>query len=48
MGSAGKLNTSSELPSSAEEGWLRGKEKVAKPPLPAQTGAERKRDSAQP
>jgi len=27
-----------KLPSSAEEGWLRGKEKVAKPPYPAQTG----------
>ena len=26
------------LPSSDEEGWLRGKEKVAKPPQPAQTG----------
>jgi hypothetical protein len=31
----------------AKEGWLRDREDFAKPPSPAQTGAERKRDSAQ-
>jgi len=35
-----------QLPSSAEEGWMRGQEDVAKPPCSAQTGAKRERDSA--
>ena len=36
------------IPLLEKEGWMRGQENIAKPPLSAQTGAKRERDSAKP
>ena len=39
---------SGDIPLLEKEGWMRGQENIAKPPLSAQTGAKRERDSAKP